>query len=65
MPLVRKDRDPFERQPQPVTVRLEGDKLDVEFWLLRLATAAEYKGDSTVMQRKNSFFVIYPRAVND
>lgn len=58
---------PFRRQPQKVTVRLEGDQQDVAPWLNRLASAAEYKGDDV---QKNivdgvSTFVIYPRAVND
>jgi hypothetical protein len=59
--------DPFGRQPLPVTVRIEGDRPDVEFWLLRLATAAEYKGDSAVIHHRkfHSYFTIYPRAVND
>lgn len=58
---------PFRRQPQKVTVRLEGEPQDVAHWLNRLASAAEYKGDDV---QKNivtgtSTFVIYPRAVND
>lgn len=58
---------PFGRQPEPVTVRLDGDPRDVEVWARHLARAAEYKGD--YVQRNivgdGSIFKIFPRAVND
>lgn len=58
---------PFGRQPKKVTVRLDGEPQDVEFWARHLARAAEYKGDD--VQRNivadSSIFIIHPRAVND
>lgn len=58
---------PFGRQPEKVTIRLDGDHRDVEYWARHLARAAEFKGD--YVQRNivgdSSIFVIHPRAVND
>lgn len=56
--------EPFGRQPQPITVTLEGDAEDVLPWLHRLRHAAEYKGDMT-QDTGPKQFKIYPRAVND
>lgn len=60
--------EPFGRQPQPVTVRLDGDPRDVEYWARELARRAEFKGDN--VQRNvpgdgGTVFIIHPRAVND
>lgn len=58
---------PFGRQPLKVTVRLDGEPEDVQYWARHLARAAEFKGD--MVQRNivgdGSIFVIHPRAVND
>ena len=56
--------EPFGRQPLPVTVSLEGDRADTEFWLRELMRRAEFKGD-TAKRLSGTKFVIYPRAVND
>ncbi len=55
---------PFGRQPQPVTVSLTGEPVDVENWLRNLMRRAESAGDLTQRLSGNSF-IIYPRAVND
>lgn len=59
--------EPFGRQPQKVTVRLDGEPQDVQYWARELARRAEFKGD--YVQRNivgdGSIFVIHPRAVND
>lgn len=59
--------NPFRRQPQKVTVRLDGEPQDIDYWAKHLAKAAEFKGDD--VQRNivgdGSIFVIHPRAVND
>lgn len=60
--------DPFGRQPQPVTVELCGDQIDVDYWCRELMRRAEFKGDQ--VQRVHSGagrtgFKIFPRAVND
>lgn len=54
----------FPRQPEPVTITIEGDPIDVEFWLRHFIRAAEYKGDMT-QQTSSQSFRIFPRAVND
>ncbi len=56
--------DPFGRQPQPVTVTLDGDPKDVSYWLHKLKRRAEFKGDQVECHSPN-IFTIYPRAVND
>jgi hypothetical protein len=57
----------FGRQPQKVTVRLDGEPEDVQRWARILARHAEQHGDD--VQRNivgdGSIFVIHPRAVND
>ena len=63
-PAESKVDEPFGRQPQPVTVTLEGDHRDVAYWLTILRQRAEFKGDSTICHTQNGFR-IYPRAVND
>lgn len=55
--------EPFGRQPQPVRVTLEGEQVDIDFYISRLARSAEFKGD--MVQRNGNTFTIYPRAVND
>lgn len=56
--------EPFGRQPLPVTVSLEGESPDTEYWLRELMRRAEFKGD--IAQRlSGTKFVIYHRAVND
>lgn len=64
---VASENSPFGRQPKRVTVRLDGEPEDVQFWARHLARAAEYKGD--YIQRNlvgdGSMFAINPRAVND
>lgn len=56
--------EPFGRQPQPVSVLLTGDILDVDYWMRQFMQRAEFKGD--VAQKRDNFsFVVYPRAVND
>jgi hypothetical protein len=55
---------PFGRQPKPVKVTLEGDQIDIEYYLYKLTNAIERNSyDSAV--RHNNTFTIYPRAVND
>lgn len=56
--------EPFGRQPEPVTVTVEGRPLDAEFWSSILMRRAEYKGDCA-QRLSASVFKIYPRAVND
>lgn len=52
------------RQPQPTTVTVTGEEVDVEYWINHLMRAAEFKDDRT--QRMTiTQFKIYPRAVND
>lgn len=62
----------FGRQPQPVTVTILGNKLDVEYWLRILRNRAESSGDATqaTTQGEDVYgavvgFKIFPRAVND
>lgn len=56
--------EPFGRQPLPVTVTLEGEAEDTQYWIMRLRGAAEFKGDMTKDTGPKQF-KIYPRAVND
>lgn len=56
--------NPFGRQPQPVSVTIDGEYEDVLYWVQRLKRAAEFKGDLVEMKHGN-IFRIYPRAVND
>lgn len=56
--------EPFGRQPQPVTVTIEGEWPDINYWLRQLSNRAEFKGDMVQSISVNSF-KIYPRAVND
>lgn len=58
------DLEPFGRQPKPVTVTIDGESIDVDYWIRHLTRAAEFKGDITQMKHGN-IFIIYPRAVND
>ena len=55
---------PFGRQPQPVTVVLAGEQIDIDRYMRRLQRAAESNGESTNWNNPASF-TIYPRAVND
>lgn len=56
--------EPFGRQPRPVKVTIDGDQIDVDFWLRALMNRGESSGDMT--QKINQrCFMIYPRAVND
>lgn len=57
----------FGRQPKPVTVILDGEQPDVDYWLRELMRRAEFKGDVAQKQPTNvgAAFRIYPRAVND
>lgn len=57
------EREPFGRQPKPVRVILEGDPIDVRYWMLELTTRAEFKGADVSQTAKS--FTIYPRAVNE
>lgn len=60
--------EPFGRQPKPVKVTLEGDPIDIAFWMRHLIRVAQYKGDQIhlpFMPRDKDSFTIYPRAVND
>lgn len=59
--------EPFGRQPKPVTVRLDGEATDTQYWALELARRAEFKGDSVqhIKVGIGCMFVIHPRAVND
>lgn len=56
--------EPFGRQPLPVTVTIEGEEIDINYWVSKLSKAAEFAGD---MSQRLSLrvFKIYPRAVND
>jgi hypothetical protein len=68
MPLVRKDQDPFGRQPLPVTVTLTGDDVDVQVWISRLHRYADMSGpdvSGVTSVEGAASFTIYPRAVND
>jgi hypothetical protein len=67
---------PFGRQPKKVTVRVEGEPQDVEFWLARFMRTAGYKGDDIQQHgavvslgplgdHEARTFTIHPRAVND
>lgn len=56
--------EPFGRQPKPVTVTLDGDVIDIQYWMRQLMGRAEFKGD-TAQKITPSTFRIYPRAVND
>lgn len=56
--------EPFGRQPEPVSVLLGGNPIDVEYWMRELMRRAEFKGDLTQKNHHNEF-IIYPRAVND
>jgi hypothetical protein len=55
----------YGRQPQPVTVRIEGEPEDVSYWITVLATRGEFKGDAVVRRYKDKCFTIYPRARNE
>ncbi len=56
--------EPFGRQPKPVTVTLEGEDVDVKYWIQLLMRYASNSGDN--IERPNQYsFRIYPRAVND
>lgn len=56
----------FGRQPLPITVTLDGDPIDVEYWMREFMQRAEFKGDLVIRHLKDSTrFNIYPRAVND
>lgn len=59
-----KKLEPFGRQPQPVTVIFDGDRVDIEYWINLLQRRAEFKGDMT-QRLSPSSFKIFPRAVND
>jgi len=56
--------EPFGRQLKPVLVSLRGEPQDINYWIMKLKTAAEFKGDATMYHPPNEF-TIYPRAVND
>lgn len=56
--------EPFGRQPLPVTVKVEGDSVDVAYWLRGLRNFVEYRGDN-VQRIDDASFKIYPHAVND
>lgn len=58
------DDSPFGRQPEPVTVTVEGNELDMLEWTRFFMLRAQYAGD-TVTQFGPGVFRIYPRAVND
>jgi hypothetical protein len=54
----------LSRQPLPVTVRFEGEQMDIDYWMILLSKRAEFRGDQVQIFQDNSF-KIYPRAVND
>ncbi len=54
----------FGRQPQKVTVLIEGEQPDVDYWQREFERRGEFKGDS-VQRLSRGLFVIHPRAVND
>lgn len=56
--------EPFGRQPLPVKVTIEGDEIDVLYWMRDFMRRAGFKGDM-VQQNLHNSFMIYPRAVND
>ena len=64
---------PFDCQPKPVKVTIEGvDMHDVLYWAQQFIRAVEFKGDVTQkvldITKKDlavETFTIYPRAVND
>ena len=54
----------FGRQPKPVMITINGEDIDVDFWMRKFIVLAESAGDMT--RKFNSrCFKIYPRAVND
>jgi len=55
--------EPFGRQPKPVKVTLQGERIDVDHYISRLIRAADSHGEMIV--RNGTSFTIYPRAVND
>lgn len=55
---------PFGRQPNPVKVTIDGDTIDVDYWIGRIKRMAENQGDDVQMHHGN-IFTIYPRAVNE
>jgi hypothetical protein len=57
------DNEPFGRQQQPVSVRVEGEQIDVDEIIRKFIRVAESAGDNT--ERRGNLFMIYPRAVND
>lgn len=54
----------FGRQPQSVKVTLEGELIDVTYWLRKFKRLAESSGDFVQLHNANTF-KIYPHAVND
>lgn len=67
--------EPFGRQPKPVTVTIQGEQSDVDYWWRELSRRAGFKGDNVenfttdyTIAHKNPItrgFSIFPRAVND
>jgi len=57
--------EPFGRQPKPVIVTIDGEQVDVFYWLGKLGSYSEFKGDSVIHESGKNRFHIYPRAVND
>jgi hypothetical protein len=56
----------FGRQPEPVTVTLDGAPEDVTYWRHELMRRAQFKDDQVVAHYEHKGrFTIYPRAVND
>jgi hypothetical protein len=60
--------EPFGRQPEPVTVQLAGNPIDVDYWTRELMRRAEFKGDQVLRVNSDAGYAgfrIFPRAVND
>lgn len=55
---------PFGRQPQPVTIHINGEQIDVEYWRNKLMHYVENQGPD-VNPIGYGAFRIFPRAVND
>lgn len=55
--------EPFGRQPQPVTILLQGEDIDVSYWLSKLRRFLENQGP--YISVGTSSIRIYPHAVND
>lgn len=54
----------FGRQPRSVTITINGDDIDVAYWMQRFIMVAQSNGSLT--RKFNQLcFRIYPRAVND